>query len=367
MLAYVTRRRTSLLAEVQRRAQARNALTAFVTGGDADSIIDDVRAALYEETAGWRQDRRRRFREALGALDVSVTAGVPGVASVEVGRPARDEAPARTDGRSRVFERALRDAAAVALDEQKSGLVLLIDEIQEADATGLRTLAYAWQSIARNNPRFGDLPAVVIAAGLPNSREVIVRAASSSERFEYSNLGPLSDGAAASALTSAARELGVIWKPDAVAEAVSIAGGYAHTVQLLGDYSWAQAGYPDPGSVIELSHVLRAQEKTEAELAEMFSARLDKLAPASWEYDMVVAMAHLGDGPVAREDVARLLRCRSREDLSQPRKRLLSKGIVTESSPGHLEFSIAGFARHVRDNTDVEAAVARRRRPPAGT
>ena len=54
--------------------------------------------------------------------------------------------------------------------ENRPAVVFFVDEIQSADADGLRTSAYAWQHLQSEG---SDLPAAVFAAGPPNSPEVI--------------------------------------------------------------------------------------------------------------------------------------------------------------------------------------------------
>lgn len=57
---------------------------------------------------------------------------------------------------SRAFEALVR---ADAQTEGRSGLVILVDEIQSADPEGLRTLAYAWQHLQAEGE---DVPAAVM-------------------------------------------------------------------------------------------------------------------------------------------------------------------------------------------------------------
>src|SRR5439155_23042192 len=128
---------------------------------------------------------------------------------------------------------------------------------QAADPHGMRTLGYAWQHLQSEGQ---DVPAAVFAAGLPNSPEAIGSVVTFSERFAYRRLERLDDDATMIALAAPARELGVAWELAALDAAVAIAQGYPYSVQLVGDATWALAGYPDAGATLTADHVQRALE-----------------------------------------------------------------------------------------------------------
>ena len=67
-----------------------------------------------------------------------------------------------------------------------SGAILLIDDVQDADAETLRALSYAWQQMQSESP---DLPLMTICAGSANAQDIITDAVSIGERFEYTYLG----------------------------------------------------------------------------------------------------------------------------------------------------------------------------------
>lgn len=242
----------------------------------------------------------------------------------------------------REFEDVLRETVTSARSENHGGLVLFIDEIQSADPGGLRTLGYAWQHLQSEG---ADIPAAVFAAGLPNTPEVISSVVTFSERFAYRPLERLSDEAAMVALGGPARALGVEWERSALDGAVSIAAGYPYTVQLIGDATWAAAGYPPPGSVLGVGELERGRLAMRDDLDSLFRARWEKTTPA--ERRFLHAMAALGNGPVRRADIAAALSLTSR-DVSVPRARLLDKGLIDVAARGELSFPIPGFADYVR-------------------
>lgn len=107
---------------------------------------------------------------------------------------------------TREFEDVIRTTIALADRHGLRGLVLFVDEVQDADISGLRVLAHRWQHLQSEGR---DVPAAVSTAGLADSPEVINRAATSSERFAYRPLGLLSPDASAVALVRPANRLGV--------------------------------------------------------------------------------------------------------------------------------------------------------------
>lgn len=332
--------KTSLLREVQRRAEARGALTVWVTAGEDMGLIPALAAEIQRKTHDWKADTRARLRELLEHLTVSV--GVPGIARVEATWEA-DNSPARG---VREFEEVVRETAASAQHEGRPGVVLFIDEIQSADPEGLRTLGYAWQHLQSEG---SDIPAAVFAAGLPNSPEVIANVVTFSERFAYRPLERLTSEAATIALGGPARALGVEWDTAALEAAVAAAQGYPYTLQLIGDATWAAAGYPDPGGRLTDAQLHEGQMAMRSDLNALFRARWEKATIGEQEF--IRAMAGLGDGLVRRGELARAMGVTS-DELSVPRARLIDKGIIDVAGRGELQFTIPGFAEFVRDHTD---------------
>lgn len=328
--------KTSLLREVQRRADARRVLTVWVTAGESKGLIASIADELERVTRNWRTESRRRLSERLERL--TVTVGVPGARLQTEWAPNRN----RVYG-VREFEDVVRDTVTAGAKEKHTGLVLFVDEIQEADRDGLRTLAYAWQHLQSEGQ---DVPAAVFAAGLPNSPDTITSVVTFSERFAYRKLDRLTDDAALLALAAPARTLGVTWTEDALAQAVAQAEGYPYLLQLIGDATWTAGGHPARSGVLTADHVHAAQQAVREDLDAMSRARWQKCTPS--EQKVVRAMAALGDAPVRRAAIAAELGVTT-QDLSVARAKLLDKGIIETAGHGVLMFTIPGFAQYVRD------------------
>ncbi|WP_446663679.1 ATP-binding protein [Flexivirga sp. B27] len=335
--------KTSLLRQVEQRAKAKDADAIWVTAGESAGLVPAIADAAERLVRRWPAKMRHRVTEALSHLELKVTGGVPGVASIEAGWSAAGGLR-RARGATREFEDLVVATAEASLERKHAGLVILIDEVQAADPASLRTISYAWQHFQSERR---ELPVALFAAGLPESVAVINAAVSNSERFAYRQLKDLTPEAAAVALANPARQLGVGWSADALDTAVRYAAGYPHTVQLIGENAWHHAGFPDPGATIKRSHVEAAAADVEEDLRELFTARLSKVT-RSVELDFVLTMARLGDGPVRRSQIAAEMGKPS-DALGVPRGRLIGAGIITDSSHGYLEFTVPGFAAFVRD------------------
>lgn len=337
--------KTSLLREVQRRAEARGALTVWVTAGEDLGLVPALAQEITRQTRDWSTETLERLRTRPDRL--TVTVGVPGVAQVQATLSA--QAPQSPAHGVREFEDVVRQTVDGARSEGRTGVVIFIDEIQSADPVGLRTLGYAWQHLQSEGQ---DVPAAVFTAGLPNAPEAIAAVVTFSERFAYRPLERLTPDAAAIALGAPARASGVAWDPAALDQAIDQAQGYPYTLQLIGHATWLAAGNPDPGNRLTWEHLQAAQRSVIIDLTVLFRARWEK-ATAS-EQEFMRAMSTLGDGPVKRGDVARVLGA-STQGVSVTRARLIDKGLIDVPGHGELEFTIPGFAEYVRAYNDTAA------------
>ncbi len=338
------RGKTSMLREAQHRADAMALLTIWATATRSDSLIKAVVDEIGRRTSRW--DRPKGFLAKLAQFSVKLSAGVPGIASGEIGwvAPPATDAPIA----ARAFEEVLVGAVRLATRHNRKGIVILIDEAQDADPHSLAVMAHTWQNLQAERP---ELPVAILAVGLPDVRRVISAAVNASERFLYEPLSPLSDAAVMVALVGPAEQLGVGWEPEALGAATVFASGYPHSVQLIGDYAWRAAGNPDPGGVVTADHVAKGVAAAAADLAESYEARLAGITRPR-DLDFVRAMANLGDGVVTRAQIADALDLAS-TSISDMRASLLSMGVIEEGPRrGQLQFTAPRFAAFVRQHLD---------------
>lgn len=323
--------KTSLLRRVRDDATSLGLAPIYVTAGNGPltAVIADEARALLEE---WGSPTATR--EWLDHL--SVTLGVPGFAAVTAQARPSGQRPQAT----RAFRQLVERMAQAALDQGLAGVVLLVDELQDADQDGLRTVAYAWQELQGSRT-----PAVFLAAGLSHTADVVTAAVTSAERFAFREMRALEPHEVREALTEPAAALGVRWETPTLQTIVERTQGYPYAVQLWGDAMWNAAGSPDRGGVLGAEAVGEAQAVVDENMRALHRSRWMKASPK--EREMLAAMAELGGADVARAQLASMLGVES-SALSTARQSLLDKSIIQVVGRGRLSFTAPGFAEFVR-------------------
>ena len=336
-------------------ARAQGLATATVA---LDSVSDNPRmiaARVAESLAHLGGPRRgtawQAVRARLAALSVEVNAGVVKVVSPPAASPSADgpHTSAGSTGERQHLAVLLADGARYAVQRGRAGLVLLVDELQEAPRGDLVVVANALQEAMSAR----DAPFAVFAAGLPQTPEVVTAAASFTERFDFRVLRSLDDDSAARALLEPAVALRVRWAPEAADAVLTAAAGSPYLIQRLGDEAWSVAG-PSPGDVITVEHARQAVVEVHQNLSDgMFRGRWSKATEA--ERRLLVAIARVVDvDEVALTRDVTLAAGRTTPQLSPARRSLLDKGLVESAGHARLRFSMPGFAEFVRDVADVD-------------
>lgn len=331
--------KTSFLREVQHQAEKLNFATLWITAGDG-SFLGSLVAAVEDVSKDWRDEAKNFLRQVLDSLTVSI-------AGVEVTGKGLGASQDQKTGLGRHLQNFLMAAGEQTIAEGKAGLILLVDEVQEADAEGLRALAYAWQHM---QSEANELPMATYCTGLSHTQDVVTDAVSFGERFRYTSLSNLTAVAAAKAFTEPASALGVEWGREALDLAQENTEGYPYFIQLLADYIWQAADYPGPGTYLVRAHVEDAMGNFESSLADFFRARWSKATER--EVAMMVAMANSGNGPYRRADIASAMGVSS-SAISMVRRSLMDKGIIESVQHGFLGFTVPGFAEFVREESDL--------------
>lgn len=262
-------------------------------------------------------------------------------ASSEWVRPAEDDT---SPGRVLATHELLRSAARTVRERGGAGLLLCLDELHAPALGETGVLLNALQAVA--NERDVN-PLVVLGAGLPSTPGHLTSAATFAERWEYAELPALDAGASARALVRPAADVGVRWSAAALTLAEGYAGGYPYLLQLVGAAAWDVAR-PDAGDEVTARHAEEGWQVAQARLRTLFQGRWDAATPA--EQAFLTAMAAAGVPSVPRSTVAAALGVPT-SSISQTRASLINKGIIARASHGHLEFTLPGFAEHVREVT----------------
>lgn len=118
------------------------------------------------------------------------------------------------------------------------------------------------------------VPLAVFAAGLPQTPEAVMEAASFTERFDFRVLEPLDRASAERALVEPALAVNVNWDTVAAAAVLDAAGGSPYLIQRLGDEAWVLADPQQAGDSITPAAAADAIEEVQQSLsAGMFRGR----------------------------------------------------------------------------------------------
>ena len=346
--------KTSLLRYMEKDARSENFSAVLITAGDGsftedfiaqerrsmgDSWVEQEYNCSFESLEGlgnsWTDTVRSKVRKLAESVQLSL-----GPVSVSGAAHASD--PHRSASTGKALQDLVIEVTNQLTKRNSHGLCIFIDEIQEADAAGLRALTYAWQNLQAENP---DLPAMVVAAGLGHSQDVITDAVSFSERFAFRSLARLGDDAERTALTQPAEGNGVRWEPEALESAMKYAAGYPYFLQVIGDEVWTAAGFPDAGATLTNADLEDALEAFHEDQEVFFRARWKKATRV--EAELITAMAQLGVPVVKRAAVAEKMG-RKTTDISMVRSSLIDKGIIQAPKGGYLEFTVPGFGDFIR-------------------
>ena len=336
--------KTVTLGVIGDRALARGFVVATVTLDRVSDNVQMLATAVGEAVSPLHRGERarsefwRKVKDRLGALSIEVNAGV-----VKIVADALDHAPRATVTVQRqVLADLLQNAARAARERERHGLVLLLDELQEPPEEELVVLSNAIQDAGKAS----GIPLAIFAAGLPQTPELVMAAASFTERFDFRSLGRLDADAAERALVEPALGLNVHWDTDAAELALHEAGGSPYLIQLIGEESWMQA-HPDAGTSIRLQHVQAAAVEVGESLDNgMFRGRWAKATPV--ERAVIVAIADTAntDGVATTGAISTALGVQARQ-WSMARQSLIDKGMIEPAGRGRLRFTMPGFAAFV--------------------
>ncbi|WP_141775433.1 ATP-binding protein [Phycicoccus sp. SLBN-51] len=217
------------------------------------------------------------------------------------------------------------------------GVLVLIDELQEATGQELRALNTA---VHRLGQGLTPLPVLVIGAGLPSLPPLLAEATSYAERlYDYRAIGALEEDGARQALTGPAADLDVRWDHSALQLTLDSARGYPYFLQAAGKHVWDEA-VRSPISVEDAELGVAAAR---AEIDDgLYRARWERATPV--QRQLLRALAQIGGSePAAVSDLAHALGKKSARGISVARDEVLRKGLVYVPERGFLRFSVPGM------------------------
>ena len=217
------------------------------------------------------------------------------------------------------------------------GVLILVDELQEAAAEELAAVNVAVHGLGQADP---PLPLTLIGAGLPSLPAQLAEATSYAERlYDYRSVGLLDDVDSREALVVPSRHLDVEWEPDALDTALAAARGYPYLLQAVGKHIWDHARR----SPIDSDDVAVGLADAQREVDDgLYRSRWERATPA--QRDLMRSLADLaGDSSAAIADIASALGKTKSSHISVARNELIKKGLVYAPDRGLLAFTVPGM------------------------
>lgn len=299
--------------------------------GDLVDLVRDAGTAL----SGRHPERLRRQRS-------RISGGKLGASAFGVGAEVELSAAPPTNGEPRLLD-VLADTMQIAV-RREAGLLVTLDELQNAQPGELGTLAAILQQSVPNN-----WPLVVAIAALPSLRRTKGPNALPTylERAEWHELAELTASDAREALTKPADLAGRPMTAPAGDVLLAVAGGYPYAIQVAGHYAWRASH----GSArITLEHARAAVPRIESDLAQLYAGRWADASRREREYLQALAEVSRTVAQPAGGDVARRLG-RDVREVSYLRDRLLKAGTVYQDESGALRFITPGMEAWILQQT----------------
>ncbi len=227
---------------------------------------------------------------------------------------------------------------AVNAEARKHGRYLLfaIDELQEAQLDDLSLLVRFIHESA-GTPE----PALIIGAGLPNTRDHLHRAQTYTERWRYVEIGLLDAQQTRDAIGKPIRDAGHLIRENALDTLAEESAGYPFFIQEYASAAWMQ----HRGKIITKEDVDAVLPGVRNLLdSSLYDGRFRTLTPRECAY--VLAVADLGAGSHTVHEIGERLGSTS-ERLSSTRNQLVKKDVLFVPSAGMVEFRIPLSDRYV--------------------
>ncbi len=250
-------------------------------------------------------------------------------------------------------------ATAEAAVAAKTGVILLIDEVQYIESDDLSALIVALHEVSQR-----DLPLTLFGAGLPQLAMLASEANSYAERlFDYRTVGALTKEESLAALRAPVELAGAKWENPALNKIVKVTEGYPFFLQEWGFQAWNAS----PTKTIPSSIIASVNKAAIARLDKgFFKGRHDRMTDREQEY--VRAMADLGPGAHRSGAIAEEMGI-TVTAAAPIRASLIAKGMIySPSGYGDAAFTVPmfdGYLRRVILKLDGRAAV-KKSAPKAG-
>ncbi|MEJ6548252.1 ATP-binding protein [Corynebacterium sp. USCH3] len=225
-----------------------------------------------------------------------------------------------------------------------TGVLVTVDEIQDADRDALSRLAATYQNLIRD-----DLDISLAMAGLTHGVETLLNLPGTTfmRRAHRYDLGPLTGEDAADVLSTSSRDSGLPFDAAGLTSAVRLAAGYPYLVQLVGSLAWNAARRAGADS-ISVQQVDSIRSEAVATMGtQVHHPSLKGVPVVQREYlEAMASLASLAspagdgtDGPVATAAIAERLG-KTQRSASDPRAKLIDRDLITPAGWGKVAFTL---------------------------
>lgn len=229
-----------------------------------------------------------------------------------------------------------------------TAVLLLIDEVQNADPGPLGALLYALQAVqgqseivhdsASGRRDRLDAPLAVVLSGLPSLPAVIRRArATFMTRSRPVVMAPLADSAVREALPAFTAPYDVTWDAEALAAAITVIAGYPYFMHVYGFHIF-NAG---SGQVIRADDVSAGQAAAAPMVEGFYTERLEELT--ALQRQAVEALASLPSNDRSPQALAQALGRHSGPQIGSTVEALVAKGLIRRVGRGDLGLQLPGL------------------------
>ena len=230
------------------------------------------------------------------------------------------------------------ECATRGMTRRGKGLLVTIDEVQDASRDDIREIATAVQFMIRENQNIALVFAGITTGVLDilNGKSVTFLRRAKPEELDAIPLDEVRDS-----LRDTIADSGFQIEEEALALATDATQGYAYLIQLVGYHVWRTAWLrgrrDDDAIVVSVDDAARgvaaARDEFKSAVLETAITGLPKTA-----IDFILAMSETRD-VVSTSKIASMLK-RTTGYLSPYRRQLISRQVIEQTAPGYVTFSI---------------------------
>ena len=225
------------------------------------------------------------------------------------------------------------------------GLLLTIDEVQDASHEDMQRIATAVQHLVRERAHVA-----LVFAGLPMGVMDLIngKAMTFLRRAVSEELGAISCLEVGLSLQESFGQSGLLLEGEALERAAELTGGYPYLIQLVGFYVWERAN----AHRVDDATVRMGDIDTGAAIAmERFHQTVHEPAIANVTRNALEYLFAMAESEVASSTAELAVRLgKSASAASSCRRLLLQQQVIEQTAPGYVGFAVPYLREYLLDN-----------------